>query len=133
MQRIMVVDDSPTVRVLLKFALAGSGYQVLEASDGHGALAALAQMEAGEVAMMITDLNMPGLDGIELIRKVRSHPAHRLLPIVLLTGADAVKVREGHQAGASAWICKPFNVQQILTAVQQLLGGDGYLFLDAEA
>lgn len=122
MQQILVVDDSATVRKMLKFAIDGSDYKVLEACDGLDALAALGRLEKDSVAMMITKLNMPHLDGIELIRKVRSDPDYRFLPIVLLSEAEDGRIREGQRAGASTLVIKPLNAQQIVETVELILG-----------
>jgi two-component system chemotaxis response regulator CheY len=119
-KRIMTVDDSPTVRQMLSFTLEDAGYEVLEAVDGVDALQKLA---AGEkVDMLITDLNMPNMDGIELIRAVRKDSANRFIPIIMLTTeAQESKRQEGKSAGASGWIVKPFKPQQVLAVVRMVL------------
>lgn len=119
-KRIMTVDDSPTVRQMLSFTLSDAGYEVLEAVDGVDALNKLA---AGErVDMLITDLNMPNMDGIELIRSVRKDSSNRFIPIIMLTTeAQESKRREGKSAGASGWIVKPFKPQQVLAVVRMVL------------
>jgi two-component system, chemotaxis family, chemotaxis protein CheY len=119
-KRIMTVDDSSTVRQMLSFTLEDAGYEVLEAIDGVDAMSKLA---AGEkVDMLITDLNMPKMDGIELIRSVRKDPANRFIPIIMLTTeAQESKRQEGKSAGASGWIVKPFKPQQVLAVVRMVL------------
>jgi two-component system, chemotaxis family, chemotaxis protein CheY len=119
-KRIMTVDDSPTVRQMLSFTLEDAGYQVLEAVDGADALSKLA---AGEkVDLLITDLNMPIMDGIELIRAVRADPANRFIPIIMLTTeTQESKRQEGKIAGASGWIVKPFKPQQVLAVVRMVV------------
>jgi two-component system, chemotaxis family, chemotaxis protein CheY len=119
-KRIMTVDDSATVRQMLTFTLEDAGYQVLEAVDG---VEALAKLTAGEkVDMLITDLNMPNMDGIELIRAVRKDPTYRFIPIIMLTTeTQESKRQEGKSAGASGWIVKPFKPQQVLAVVRMVL------------
>jgi two-component system chemotaxis response regulator CheY len=119
-KRIMTVDDSPTVRQMLNLTLEDAGYNVLEAVDG---VDALHKLGAGEkVDMLITDLNMPNMDGIELIRAVRKDSANRFIPIIMLTTeAQESKRQEGKSAGASGWIVKPFKPQQVLAVVKMVL------------
>jgi two-component system chemotaxis response regulator CheY len=116
---ILTVDDSASVRQMVKFTLADAGYTVIEATDGNDALAKL----RNPVNLVITDLNMPNLDGIGLIRKVRANPACKGLPIIMLTteSQDARK-QEGKAAGATGWIVKPFSTQQILAVVKKVIG-----------
>jgi two-component system, chemotaxis family, chemotaxis protein CheY len=116
---ILTVDDSATVRQMVKFTLSDAGYAVIEAVDGKDALAKL----AGPVNMVITDLNMPNLDGIGLIRSVRANPAWKGLPIIMLTTeSHEARKQEGKAAGATGWIVKPFSTQQLLAVVKKVLG-----------
>jgi len=117
---IMTVDDSASVRQMVCYTLKSAGYQVVEAVDGQDALSKLA---ASSVHMIITDLNMPNLDGIALIRQVRASASHRFVPVIMLTteSQDAKKM-EGKQAGATGWIIKPFKPEQLLTVVKKVLG-----------
>jgi len=117
---IMTVDDSASVRQMVCYTLKSAGYQVVEAVDGQDALSKLA---ASSVHMIITDLNMPNLDGIALIRQVRASASHRFVPVIMLTteSQDAKKM-EGKQAGATVWIIKPFKPEQLLTVVKKVLG-----------
>lgn len=118
-KRILTVDDSPTVRQMVGFTLRDAGYEVVEASDGLDALDRLAEEE---VDMLITDLNMPRLDGVGLIRQVRSNPANRFVPIIMLTTeSQQEKKQAGKEAGASAWIVKPFKPEQLLGVVRMVL------------
>src|SRR5664279_6260286 len=104
---------------MVRFTLADAGYTVLEAVDGKDALAKL----ANPVNMVITDVNMPNLDGIGLIRKVRANPACKGIPIIMLTTeSQESRKLEGKAAGATGWIVKPFTTQQILAVVKRLLG-----------
>jgi two-component system chemotaxis response regulator CheY len=116
---ILTVDDSASVRQMVKFTLAGAGYAVIEAVDGKDALAKL----ANPVNLVITDLNMPNLDGIGLIRSVRANPACRGIPVIMLTteSQDSRK-QEGRAAGATGWIVKPFTTQQLLAVVKKVIG-----------
>lgn len=116
---ILTVDDSATIRQMLSLTLKDAGYAVVEAVDGVDALDKLAQQP---VHMVITDLNMPKLDGIELIREIRKLPEHRFIPIIMLTTeSQESKKQEGKSAGASGWIVKPFKPQQLLSVVRMVL------------
>ena len=115
---IMVVDDSTTMRQMVKFTLVAAGYQVVEALDGADALAKIA---AQKVDAVLTDLNMPNVDGIELTRRLRATPQYRFTPIVLLTTeTQQEKKIEGKAAGATGWIIKPFQVEQLLAVVKRV-------------
>ncbi|MFO8032447.1 MAG: response regulator [Desulfohalobiaceae bacterium] len=115
---IMTVDDSSSVRQMVSYTLQDAGYEVIEAVDGKDAL----QKLKGQVDMIITDLNMPNMDGIELIRQVRQTAGYKFLPIVMLTTeSQDEKKQEGKKAGASGWIVKPFKPPQILSVIQKLL------------
>ena len=118
---VLVVDDSETVRQVLQLTLNNAGFDVIEAEDGDDALAKLASAQA--VDMLITDLNMPKMDGLELIQKVRQDSKHRFTPIVMLTTESSEeKKRAGREAGASGWIVKPFKPEQLLKVVKMVLG-----------
>ncbi len=117
---ILIVDDSETVRQVLQLALGNAGYQVIEAEDGFDALEKLSE---AQVDMLITDLNMPNMDGLELIKKVRAGGQHRFTPIVMLTTESSEeKKKAGREAGASGWIVKPFKPEQLLKVVKLVLG-----------
>ena len=114
----MTVDDSASVRQMVSFTLKNAGYDVVEASDGKDALAKL----SGPVDMVITDLNMPNMDGITLIKNLRANPACKFIPIIMLTTeSQAGKKQEGKEAGATGWIVKPFKPEQLLAVVQKVL------------
>ena len=105
---ILTVDDSASVRQMVKFTLADAGYTVIEAVDGRDALSKL----SNPVNLVITDLNMPNLDGIGLIRQVRANPACKGIPIIMLTTeSQETRKLEGKAAGATGWIVKPFATQ----------------------
>jgi two-component system, chemotaxis family, chemotaxis protein CheY len=116
---ILTVDDSASVRQMVRFTLSDAGYAVIEAVDGRDALAKMSPA----VNLVITDLNMPNLDGIGLIRAVRANPAYKGIPIIMLTteSQDTRKL-EGKAAGATGWIVKPFATQQLLAVLKRVLG-----------
>ncbi len=117
---IMTVDDSASVRQMVSFTLKQAGFQVIEAVDGKDALA---KLNGTVVHMLLADLNMPNMDGIELVRRVRANASSRFIPIVLLTTeSQAEKKQEGKAAGATGWIVKPFKPDQLLAVVKKVLG-----------
>ncbi len=117
---IMTVDDSASIRQMVSFTIKGAGYEVLEAVDGQDALA---KLDGSGINMMITDLNMPNMDGIELIRNVRANAAFKFIPIIMLTTeSQAEKKQEGKSAGATGWIVKPFKPEQLLAVIKKVLG-----------
>jgi two-component system, chemotaxis family, chemotaxis protein CheY len=117
---IMTVDDSVSVRQMVSFTLKDAGYDVVEAEDGRDALS---KMNSADVNMLITDLNMPNMDGIELIKEVRAQQQFKFMPIVLLTTeSQDNKKKEGKAAGATGWIVKPFKPEQLVAVVKKLLG-----------
>ena len=117
---IMTVDDSASVRQMVSFTLRDAGYEVVEAVDGQDALT---KKDSRPMNMVITDLNMPNLNGIELIRALRSDPAYRFIPIVMLTTESQAETKqEGKAAGATGWIVKPFKPEQLLAVVKKVLG-----------
>ena len=110
-KKIMTVDDSPTVRKVLCMALSAAGYQVIEASDGRDALKCV---ESHSIDLLITDLKMPNMDGLDLIRELRRRPGLQYLPIIMLTGESGEDCRTtARDAGVSAFIVKPFVPEQI--------------------
>jgi len=116
---ILVVDDAMVVRQLVGMTLKGAGYSVIEAVDGKDALA---RLNSAQVDMIISDLNMPQMNGIEFIREARMLESHRFTPIVMLTTVSQDdRVQEGRQAGASGWLFKPFNSRQILETVRKFI------------
>jgi two-component system chemotaxis response regulator CheY len=115
---IMTVDDSKTMRDMVAFTLRQAGYEVREAADGQQALTALG---GTAVDVVITDLNMPVMDGLELIRRLRAHPAHRATPIlVLTTESDGAKKDDARKAGATGWLVKPFDPPKLLATIQRV-------------
>jgi two-component system chemotaxis response regulator CheY len=118
-KRIISVDDSSTMRRMVSFTLKSAGYDVIEACDGAEALTVLT---ARTVDLVISDINMPNLDGLELTRRLRSQPAYGRTPIILLTTeSDPQKKAAGRAAGATGWIVKPFSQEQLLAVVAKVL------------
>jgi len=116
---IMTVDDSASMRQMVTFVLRGGGYEVLEAEDG---LDALSKLKGRELHLFLSDINMPNMDGIEFTRRLRGMPQYKFVPIVLLTTeSHPEKKQEGKAAGATAWIVKPFNPDQLLAVVKKVM------------
>jgi two-component system chemotaxis response regulator CheY len=116
---ILIVDDSASMRQLVTFALNDAGYDVVAAVDGKDALSKAGD---GAVDMVVTDLNMPEMDGLELIRQLRSQPSYKFTPIVMLTTeSQETKKQEGKTAGASGWIVKPFTPEQLVGVVKRFI------------
>jgi two-component system chemotaxis response regulator CheY len=117
---VMTVDDSRTMRDMVSFTLKEAGYSVIEAEDGVQALDVLSKNKAD---VIITDLNMPNMDGITLIKNLRGNASYRTTPILMLTTeADETKKAAGREAGATGWIVKPFNPEKLLAVVQKVAG-----------
>jgi two-component system chemotaxis response regulator CheY len=115
---IMVVDDSASMRSVLGIALRGAGYDVLQSSDG---VDALAKLKGQKVNLIISDVNMPNMDGISFLKAVKLIPAYKFTPVIMLTTVSSEDSKaEGRAAGARAWVCKPFQPQQLVDAVQRL-------------
>lgn len=120
----LVVEDSPTMRQLITFALKRiPGSKVVEANDGIDALKKLSQ---NKIDVILTDINMPIMDGLKLVSMVRNDPAHKAIPIIIITteGADEDRKR-GLALGANAYVAKPIQTQDLLNIVNQILSGKG--------
>lgn len=120
MAKILAVDDSASMRQMVSFTLKGAGHDVFEAEDGVEALK-VAKAQSG-LDLVISDINMPNMDGISLIKELRSIPDFKFTPILMLTtesGSD--KKSEGKAAGATGWIVKPFNPDQLLATISKVL------------
>lgn len=117
---IMTVDDSTSVRQMVSFTLKRAGFEVIEAVDGQDAVN---QLNNGTtIDMMITDLNMPNMDGITLIKQVRTMPKFKFIPIVMLTTeSQGDKKQAGKSAGATGWIVKPFKPDQLIGVINKVL------------
>ena len=119
-KRVMTVDDSRTMREMVAFTLRKAGFEVSEAEDGRHALTML---QSAPVDVVITDLNMPNMDGVTLIRTLRSDPKWRAVPILMLTTeSDAAKKNEGKSAGATGWLVKPFDPARLIDVVNRVCG-----------
>lgn len=120
MTKILAVDDSASMRQMVSFTLQGAGYEVVEACDGQDALSKAKQ---NQVDLVLSDVNMPVMDGIALIRQLRTLPNYKFTPILMLTTESATdKKTEGKAAGATGWIVKPFNPDQLLNTIKKVLG-----------
>lgn len=118
-RRIMVVEDLEDVRWTTCSVLRAAGYEVVEAADGREALAML---DDEQVDAIVTDLNMPELDGIGVVKGVRSHPARASIPIVMVTSlVDGSRVEEGNLAGVTAWVFKPYRPNRLLAVLEKVL------------
>jgi two-component system chemotaxis response regulator CheY len=116
---ILIVDDSASIRQVVGMALRGAGYTVVEAEDGSDALK---KLDGQKINLVISDVNMPNMDGISFVKEMKQKPNYKFTPVIMLTteGADDKK-REGQAAGAKAWIVKPFRPEQMLQAVAMLI------------
>jgi two-component system chemotaxis response regulator CheY len=120
MKRVLTVDDSSSVRQMVGFTLRNAGYEISEAGDGRDGLAAAG---AAKFDMVITDLNMPNMDGIEMITAIRKLPNCGFIPILMLTTESQPEKKDaGRKAGATGWIVKPFNSAQLVAVVRKLIG-----------
>lgn len=117
-KKILTVDDSKTMREMVSFTLKRAGYEIVEAEDGKAALNIL---NSTKVDAIITDLNMPNMNGFELIRSLRTNPTYKFTPILMLTTeGDDAKKQEGKAAGATGWISKPFNPEKLVEVVKKV-------------
>ena len=118
-KRILIVDDSASVRQVVGIALKGAGYEVIEAVDG---VDALSKLDGSKFHLVISDVNMPRMDGITFVKEAKKLPAYKFTPIVMLTTESEEKKKlEGQAAGAKAWVVKPFQPAQMLAAVSKLV------------
>ena len=121
MKQILIVDDSRTVRDSLKFFLKEGGYDVLEGSDGMEALKVL---ETEVPDLIITDVNMPNMDGLTLLENVRKSSEHKFTPVLVLTTESQQSIMDkGKALGATGWIVKPFNSDKVMAVIKKVLGG----------
>jgi two-component system chemotaxis response regulator CheY len=117
---ILAVDDSASIRQMVAFTLKGAGYSVVEAVDGEDGLA---KAKSGDINMVLTDQNMPKMDGLTLIKNLRGLPKYSSTPILMLTteSGDAMKA-QGKAAGATGWLVKPFDPPKLLEVVKKVIG-----------
>lgn len=118
--KILAVDDSASMRQMVTFTLKGAGYEVEEAADGKQALD---KAKGNKFNLVISDVNMPVMDGITLIKELRAMGDYKFTPILMLTTeSTADKKQEGKAAGATGWIVKPFNPDQLLATIKKVVG-----------
>jgi len=116
---VLTVDDSVTMRQMIAFTLAKAGFDILEAGDG---VEALAVATGRKLDLVITDVNMPNMDGITLVQRIRSQPCFRFTPILVLTTESGQDFKQkGKEAGATGWIVKPFSPEKLLEVVGKVL------------
>ena len=118
-QTALVLDDSPSMRQLVSYTLGEAGFEVLQGGNGQEGLG---QLDKARVQLIVTDLNMPVMDGIKFIREVRARAANKFTPILMLTTeSQDSKKQEGKAAGATGWLVKPFDPQQLLQVVKKVV------------
>lgn len=120
MNRIaLIVDDSPSMRAMVAHTLASAGFEVLQGEDGRQATAFL---DGRHIDVVVTDLNMPVMDGIALIKHIRAQPGYRFTPVLMLTTeSQETRKLEGKKAGATGWLVKPFNPEQLIAVVGKVV------------
>ena len=121
MGKILIVDDSSTLRASVEFTLADQGHEVLQAGDGQKGLEVLKTCCENDIAMIITDINMPNMDGITMIKEIKKTSFKYTPILVMTTEAEESKKTEGKEAGASGWLIKPFKPEQLLGVVSRFV------------
>lgn len=117
--KVLFIDDSVSMRQMTSLILGGAGYEVVQAGDGEEGLASLTP----DVGLVITDFNMPGMNGIEVIRAIREGAVNKSVPVLMLTTeSEQAKKDEGRAAGATAWMTKPFDQEGLLATVRKITG-----------
>lgn len=118
--KILAVDDSASIRQMVSFTLRGAGYEVVEAADGQEALD---KARTATMNLVLTDQNMPRMDGLTLIKTLRTMPQYKVTPILMLTteSSDSMK-SQGRTVGATGWLVKPFDPQKLLMVIKKVLG-----------
>lgn len=120
MKKILAVDDSISIRKSISFILSSEGYEVVEAEDGADGLA---KAKTDKFNLVITDINMPNMDGIQLIKELRKLPDYKFAAIIALTTENQQsKMQEGKEAGATGWIVKPFDSAKLIAVVKKVIG-----------
>lgn len=116
---VLIVDDSASLRQVVNLALSRAGYEVIEGTDGQDGLA---RLDGRKIHLIVSDVNMPRMDGLTFLKSVKAHPNYRFTPVIMLTTeAGDAKKEAGRAAGAKAWIVKPFNPPVLLDAVAKLV------------
>lgn len=119
-KKVLIVDDAMTIRQLVKFTLTGAGYEVIDAVNG---VDALGKLDGQKIEIVISDVNMPQMDGIEFVRQLRTKKGYKFTPVLMLTTESAEdKKNAAKSAGASGWIVKPFVPEQLLSVVNKFIG-----------
>jgi len=119
-KNVLTVDDSPSLRRMVAFTLKGAGYRVVEAADGRDGLA---KAKSEQFELVLTDQNMPQMDGLQLIEALRAIPDYMRVPIVMLTTESSAEMKaKGRAAGATGWMVKPFDPSRLLEVVQKVIG-----------
>ena len=119
-KKILAVDDSGSLRQMLSFTLRSGGYQVVDAIDG---VDGLKKAQASPFDLVLTDQNMPNMDGLTLIKRLRAEPAYRSVPILMLTTESSAEMKaKGREAGANGWMVKPFDPNKLLEVVAKVIG-----------
>lgn len=120
MTSILIVEDSASMRQMVTFTLKGAGYEVEEAVDG---VDALKKAKIKSFNIVVTDVNMPNMDGIALIKELRALPNYKFTPLLMLTTeSTSDKKMQGKEAGATGWMVKPFNPDQLLATIKKVTG-----------
>jgi two-component system chemotaxis response regulator CheY len=119
MQSILAVDDSASMRKMVSFTLTGAGYHVVEAVDGQDAWE---KAQTHSIDLVLTDQNMPNMDGLGLTRKLREHPKFKTVPILILTTESSDQMKQlGRSAGATGWLVKPFDPGRLIEVIQKVI------------
>ena len=119
MHSILAVDDSPSMRQMVAFTLKSSGYQVIEAVDGQDAIE---KLDGRSVDLVLTDQNMPRMDGITLTKKLRENPKFKSTPILILTTESSDQMKQaGRSAGATGWLVKPFDPAKLIEVIGKVI------------
>jgi len=116
---VMIVDDSNSLRHVVRIALESAGFEVREASDGKDALE---KLTGDKVHLIISDVHMEAMDGLTFLKELKQHPVYKFTPVIMLTTESEIdKIDQGRAAGAKAWVCKPFDAESLLKAVKKLV------------
>jgi two-component system, chemotaxis family, chemotaxis protein CheY len=116
---IMIVDDSASMRQVISIALRDAGYDLIEAADGKDALS---KLDGSKIHLIVSDINMPNMDGISFVKEVKQHPKYKFTPIIMLTTeVNQAKKDAAKEAGAKAWVNKPFQTKTLLDAISKLI------------
>ncbi len=122
-EKILIVDDSVSMRQMTSIILKNAGYTVEQATNGEEGLSKISD----DISLIITDYNMPGMNGVELIRQIRAGTTNKAVPILMLTTeSEEKKKTEGREAGATAWLTKPFDKEELLKVIKKVTGGASF-------